>query len=59
MWTRKMIEHHRGAIAMSRVAVRDAKDAQTRQMAQMSITKQENDIVELQAWLRSHGKRPQ
>ena len=59
MWTRKMIEHHRGAIAMSRVAVRDAKDAETRQMAQMTITKQEKDITELQAWLRKHGKRPQ
>lgn len=59
MWTRKMIEHHRGAIAMSRVAVRDAKDAQTREMAQMTITKQDKDIAELQAWLRKHGKRPQ
>lgn len=59
MWTRKMIEHHRGAVAMSRVAVRDAKDAQTRQMAQMTITKQEKDIAELQAWLSKHGKRPQ
>lgn len=59
MWTRKMIEHHRGAIAMSRVAVRDAKDAQTREMAQMTITKQEKDIAELQGWLRKHGKRPQ
>lgn len=59
MWTRKMIEHHRGAIAMSRVAVRDAKDAQTREMAQMTITKQEKDIAELQALLRKHGKRPQ
>lgn len=59
MWTRKMIEHHRGAIAMSRVAVRDAKDAQIREMAQMTITKQEKDIAELQAWLRKHGKRPQ
>ena len=59
MWTRKMIEHHRGAIAMSRVAVRDAKDAQTRQMAQMTITKQEKDIAELQAWLSKHGKSPQ
>ena len=59
MWTRKMIEHHRGAIAMSRVAVRDAKDAETRQMAQMTITKQEKDIAELQAWLCKHGKRPQ
>ncbi len=59
MWTRKMIEHHRGAITMSRVAVRDAKDAETRQMAQMTITKQEKDIAELQAWIRKHGKRPQ
>lgn len=33
MWTRKMIEHHRGAIAMSRVAVRDARDAETKRMA--------------------------
>ena len=59
MWTRKMIEHHRGAIAMSRVAVREARDPQTRQMAQMTITKQEKDIGELQGWLRSHGKRPE
>ncbi|MGY2733372.1 DUF305 domain-containing protein [Sphingomonas sp. UYP23] len=59
MWTRKMIEHHRGAVAMSRVAVRDAKDPETKQMAQMTITKQEKDIAELQGWLRKHGKRPQ
>ena len=59
MWTRKMIEHHRGAIAMSRVAVREASDADTKRMAQMTITKQEKDIAELQAWLRKHGKRPQ
>ena len=54
-----MIEHHRGAIAMSRVAVREARDAETKRMAQMTITKQEKDIAELQAWLRKHGKRPQ
>ena len=59
MWTRKMIEHHRGAIAMSRVAVRDARDAETKRMEQMTITKQEKDIAELQAWLSKHGKRPQ
>ena len=59
MWTRKMIEHHRGAIAMSRVAVREASDAETKRTAQMTITKQEKDIAELQAWLRKHGKRPQ
>lgn len=59
MWTRKMIEHHRGAVAMSRIAVRDAKDPEIKQMAQMTITKQEKDIAELQSWLRKHGKRPQ
>lgn len=59
MWTRKMIEHHRGAIAMSRVAQREAKDAETRQKAAMTIAKQEKDIAELEAWLRKHGKRPQ
>jgi uncharacterized protein (DUF305 family) len=59
MWTRKMIEHHRGAVAMSRVALRDAKDAETRQMAQMTITMQEQDIGKLQGWLRRHGKRPE
>ena len=59
MWTRKMIEHHRGAIAMSKVAERDAKDAETRQMAAMAITLQENDITKLQSWLRTHGKTPE
>ena len=59
MWTRKMIEHHRGAIAMSRVALRNTKNVETRQMAQMTITTQEKDIAELQNWLRKNGKRPQ
>jgi len=59
MWTRKMIEHHRGAISMSRVALRDAKDADTRRMAQTTITKQEREIAELQGWLRKNGKRAQ
>jgi uncharacterized protein (DUF305 family) len=59
MWTRKMIEHHRGAIAMSKVALREAKDAETRQMAAMNITMQENDITKLQGWLRKHGKSAQ
>lgn len=59
MWTRKMIEHHRGAVAMSRVALRDAKDAETRRMAQMTITKQEREITELQSWLHKKGKRAQ
>ena len=58
-WIRQMIEHHRGAIAMSRVALRNTKNVETRQMAQMTITTQEKDIAELQNWLRKNGKRPQ
>ena len=58
-WTRKMIEHHRGAIAMSRVALAQASDADTKRMAQMTIDMQEKDIGELQSWLRSHGKPAQ
>lgn len=59
MWTRKMIEHHRGAVAMSRVALRIANDGETKRMAEMNITEQEKSIVELQGWLRKHGKSPQ
>lgn len=58
-WTRKMIEHHRSAVAMSRVTPTDASDADTKRMAQMTINMQEKDIAELQGWLRSHGKSAQ
>ncbi len=57
--TRKMIEHHRGAIAMSRVALDKATDKQTRNMAQMTITSQTQEIAKMQAWLKSHGKAAQ
>ena len=59
LWTRKMIEHHRGAIAMSRVALEKATDKQTRNMAQMTITAQTKEIARMQAWLKSHGKSAQ
>lgn len=59
LWTRKMIEHHRGAIAMSQVALDKATDKQTRNMAQMTITAQTREIAKMQAWLKSHGKPAQ
>ena len=58
-WTRKMIEHHRGAISMSRIALDKAKDQDTRAMAQKTITEQEKDITDLQAMLTRKGKTAQ
>ena len=56
---RKMIEHHRGAVEMSQIVLRDARDAKIREMATKSSAEQRQEINELQAWLREHGKRPQ
>jgi uncharacterized protein (DUF305 family) len=58
-WTRKMIEHHRGAIEMSRIALRESRDPAVRRMAQMTITKQQKEIADLNAMLRAKGKRAQ
>ncbi|MFW2853754.1 DUF305 domain-containing protein [Sphingomonas sp. TX0543] len=58
-WVRKMIEHHRGAIAMSRIVLRDTKDARVRMMANKTVSEQTREVGELQGWLRAHRKRPQ
>jgi uncharacterized protein (DUF305 family) len=47
-WVRKMIEHHRGAVAMSNVARPLAQDPNVRQMAQMAIDKQTKEIAALE-----------
>lgn len=58
-WVRKMIEHHRGAIAMSRIVLRETRDPKVRMMATKSTAEQTREIGELNAWLRAHGKRTQ
>lgn len=58
-WTRKMIEHHRGGVEMSKIAVAQAKDKETRDIASRTMAMQSKDIAELQRWLKRHGKRPQ
>ena len=58
-FTRKMIEHHRGAIAMSKIAVAKAQDKETREIAQKYVMMQEKDVAKLEAWLTKHGKSPQ
>ena len=58
-WTRQMIEHHRGAIAMSKIAVAQATDKETRAMAEKDIAMQDKNIAGLQSWLKRHGKPAQ
>ena len=58
-WARQMIEHHRGAIAMSTIAVTQAADKELRTMAQKIVTMQEKEVASLQSWLKRHGKTAQ
>lgn len=58
-WVRQMIEHHRGAVAMSKIAVAKANDKEARGLAQKDMTMQEKDIASLQSWLKRHGHTAQ
>jgi len=54
-WARKMIAHHRGAIAMSQVLLRsDATDVEARRMAQAVVDTVTPEIAELEGWLERH-----
>jgi hypothetical protein len=54
-WIRKMIEHHRGAVAMSQIALRSSQNAEVRGEAQKAITSQNREIATLNAMLRKMG----
>lgn len=58
-WVRKMVEHHRGAIEMSQIVLRNTRDPKIRAMATKSVSEQSRDIGQLQAWLSQHRKRAQ
>ncbi len=47
-WTRKMIEHHRGAIAITDVLTSQGGDPQVLEMARMGAEKQRREIMELE-----------
>jgi uncharacterized protein (DUF305 family) len=51
-----MIPHHQGAVEMARVALKHAKDPETKRMAQKIIDDQEKEIAEMQDWLKKNGK---
>ena len=50
-WVRMMIEHHRGAVEMSNILVRQGGDAQLVAMARSNAEKQTRDIAELERLL--------
>ena len=51
-----MIPHHQGAVEMAKVALKHAKDPETKRMAQKIIDDQEKEIAEMQVWLKKNGK---
>lgn len=55
-WVAKMIEHHRGAVAMSNVVLAANPSAQLRDIAQRTIDKQFNEIKQFEA-MRKKGIR--
>jgi uncharacterized protein (DUF305 family) len=50
-----MLAHHRGAVEMSEVALKYAKDEQARDLATRVIAAQKAEIAEMQAWLKARG----
>ena len=58
-WTRKMIEHHRGAVEMSQIVLRSGPDAGVRREAMKTIASQNREIANLNAMLRKMGKPAQ
>jgi uncharacterized protein (DUF305 family) len=52
-----MLAHHRGAVEMSEVALKYAKDAQALDLATRVIAAQKAEIEEMEAWLKDRGAK--
>ena len=57
-WVRKMIEHHRGAVEMSRQVLTLSPPANVAEMAQMTIDKQGKEITALEKLVASGSPNP-
>lgn len=58
-WIRKMIEHHRGAVEMSQIVMRNGATPAVRREAMKTITSQNREIANLNAMLTRMGKPAQ
>ena len=58
-WVRKMIEHHRGGVEMSQIALRSGATAAVRREAMKTIASQNREITNLNAMLTRMGKPAQ
>jgi len=52
---RGMLAHHKGAVEMSEVALKHAKEAEVRDLAARVIAAQKQEIAEMEAWLKARG----
>ena len=57
-WVKMMIEHHRGAIAMSKTVLAQSPSAEVRKMAETIITKQVAETAKLAAMLSTRPADP-
>ena len=57
-WVRKMIEHHKGAVEMSRQVLTMTPNARVAEVAQQTIDKQTREIAELQSLVAQGNPDP-
>lgn len=53
-WAQMMVEHHQGAIDMSKIVLKNTQDPAIKQMAEKNIEEQRKSIAELKSWLSKH-----
>lgn len=58
-WVRKIIEHHQGAIDMSRIMLQQSPPVDVAKMAQDAITKQEKEIADLRKLVKEGSPNQQ
>lgn len=54
-YAKKMIEHHQGAIDMSRIAIARTQDSELKRIAQNTIDENKKGQATLRTWIMHHG----